>query len=209
MLDNAQSLVGKKVVPDFEKSAPEEIESFLSQLKPKDKAAYKMPDSVPEGEREAWANLLHETGLPAPIANKLVPKFIEHVQAQAAKDYDRDAFFAAAEKTIGAGYKEEIAKASQMAKSLLPKDMQAKIDLLPNEQYVAFVAGLNAVAKKYGATETGAGGEGGEGTAGINVAEEGKRIRAEITKLTSRSHTAAEKQVLVDQLNNLYKGVKA
>lgn len=207
-LENTQALIGKKVVvPDWEKADPKEIDEYIGNLRPKDKAAYQFTDDVPEAERGVYADMLHEIGIPAYQANKLVPKFMEYFKTQAAKEYDYDGFLAKAEEKFGAGYKEKIVKARVAVKEALPKELTEKVDSLPNEAHVAFYEAMNTILDKYGAKETGAGGEGGEGEgSAVDKTEARKAIRAEIAALEKRPHTIEEKMALNNKLAETYKG---
>ncbi len=207
-IDNLDKLAGKKVaVPDWEKADPKEIDEYIGNLRPKDKSAYQLPDEVPEGERDGWAGMLHEIGIPAYQANKLVPKFMEHIKAQAAKQYDRDDFFKQAEAKMGAGYKEVIGKAKIAVNGIIPKELAARIDAMPNEHHVAFYEGMKAIMDKFGAKESGAAAEGGEsGASKVDKTEERTKIRAEISALEKRPHTIEEKMALNNKLAETYKG---
>lgn len=205
-LDNTQTLVGKKsVIPDFEKGDQKEIDEYIGQLRPKDKSAYKLADTIPEEERGPIVDILHEAGLPAPIANKMMEKMMAHVLGLSSKMYDRDDFFKAAEGKFGAGYKDTIGKAKQLVNGVIPKELAERIDAMPNEYHVAFYEGLKAIMDKYGATESGAPGEGGEGAGADNKEEARKAIRAEIATLEKKPHTVEQKMALQNKLADTYK----
>lgn len=207
MLDNAQTLAGKKmVVPDFDKGDPKEIEEYVNNLRPKDKAAYKLSDVVPEEDRGAIIDAIHEAGLPAPIANKLMDKLVALTSGAVNKMYDKDGFMGELKTSFGDDYEKVGGATAKIIAANVNTNDKALLEKMPN-QYLALIYRItNSMAKAYGAKETGAGGEGGEGGgSATDKTEAAKELRKQIRELENRNHTAEEKMDLQNQLAALYK----
>jgi len=205
-LDNAQALIGKKiVVPDWEKADPKEIDEYVGQLRPKDASAYKFADDMPEAERTAYGAMLHEVGLPAPLANKLIEKYDTMQKAEIAKAFSEEGLLAEKKASFGDNYEAMGAKVAKTISSNLSKEDLAIVDTkLPNN-VVGIIYRLAAnMEKKYGASESGAAASNAAAMSPVNVSEQANKIRNDIDALTRRQHTAEERQVLIDQLNALY-----
>lgn len=206
-LDNTQALVGKKmVVPDWDKADPKEIDEYIGNLRPKDKTAYKFADDVPEEQRTAYADMLHDVGIPAYQANKLIEKYMGLEKAQSAKMYDKDGFMAELKASFGDGYEKTSGDTAKVLSAHLNEKDRAALEHIPN-QFLGLIYRVAAsMQKAYGASEGGAAGEGGAGGASVDQEANRKRIRGEITALDKKPHTAEDKQKLLDQLTATYKG---
>lgn len=205
-LDNTQSLIGKKiVVPDWEKADQKEIDEYVGQLRPKDTSAYKFAEDTPEAERTAYGAMLHEVGIPAPLANKLIEKYDAMQKAEIAKAFSEDGLIAEKKASFGDNYEAMGAKVAKTISSNLSKEDLAIVDTkLPNN-VVGIIYRLAAnMEKKYGASESGAAAGNASVVSPVNISEQANKIRSDIDALSRRQHTAEEKQTLVDQLNALY-----
>jgi hypothetical protein len=219
-LDGAQGLIGKKVVvPDFEKADPKDIEDYVAQLRPKDKTAYKFDDATPAEQKAALADMLHEVGIPAFQANKLIEKYKAIESAEVAKAFDNTAFIEDVKKAFGDGYEEKFKETTNVLKNLLPPETFKLVDIdAPNivsatvykiaaklqDDYKALSKQLH---DKYGAKELGVGGEADPSkTVAVDIKALQKQIRAEIFALDKRPHTAEEKAALQQRLNATYTG---
>ncbi len=89
---NAQRMIGaEKLVIPGDKATPEEWSSFYNKLgRPEtpDKYSYKLPDGVkPEqldkATLDTWLKELHEAGVPAKAADRIVSKYLVDEQARA------------------------------------------------------------------------------------------------------------------------------
>lgn len=206
-LDNTQALVGKKaVVPDFEKGDPKDIEAYVAQLRPKDKSGYKLSETIPEDDRGVIAGILHDTGLPASMANKLMEGLMTHLTGSAQKMFDKDGFDKILETSFGEKWKDAGGQTAKIIAGLVTESDRELLEKVPN-QYLGLVYRITAaMEKKYGAKETGAGAEGGEGASGpVDKTAERKAIRAEITALKSGPHSDDDRLRLNDKLADTYK----
>jgi hypothetical protein len=207
MLDNAQTLAGKKtVVPDWDKATPAEIEEYVGNLRPKDKSAYQFDDTIPEEERGAVADILHKAGIPAYQAKQLITGLMGHVTGMSEKMYDKDEFLGIMKTSFGDGFEKTAGSTAKVIASHLNKEDKALLEQVPN-QFLGLIYRMSAnMAKAYGAKEIGAGGETNPGGgSGGDKTEERKKIRDEIKGLTSRPHTVEEKMALQNKLNATYK----
>lgn len=205
-LDNTQSLIGKKVVvPDWEKADPKEIDEYIGQLRPKDASAYKFAEDMAPEERTAYGAMLHDVGIPTPMANKLIEKYSEMEKATIAKAFSEEGLLAEKKASFGDNYEAMGAKVAKTISSNLSKEDLAIVDTkLPNN-VVGIIYRLAAnMEKAYGASESGAAAGNASAMSPVNVSEQANKIRNDIDALSRRQHTAEEKQTLVDQLNALY-----
>lgn len=161
-LDNAESLIGKRptgvVIPAAD-AKPEEIEQFLSKLRPEKADDYEI--KVREGDTPdpEFAKVLkqsfHEAGLTKFQASKVQEKFLAAVGAQRAevakaqKALD-DEFMALSEKTFAADNEKKLARAKAMLTEHTPENLKAHIQKLDNNALVILAGVLNAVDEKYG-----------------------------------------------------------
>lgn len=83
--------------------------------------------------------------------------------------------------------------------------MRIAVDKTVSKVVDAYEARIAKILKEHGITESGAQGDGGQGHMSSDVESQRKELRAQIRKIDSRPHTAAEKQALIDKLNATYK----
>lgn len=211
-IDNLDTLVGKKaVVPDFAKATPADVEAFNAQLRPADKAEYaaavKMPETIPEADRAFYLDLLHDSVVRPEIANGVLEKFggaIEAKKAEMVSQEDFEAKMLARFGKDGIVAGGPLALAESEAREHLNKADTVVWDEIPNRYLDVFYGVLNAVQKKYGATEGGAGG--GRGGQGGSVADLNKQIdtvNQQIIDLAKRPHSSEEKSALIKQVQDL------
>lgn len=205
MLDNTQSLVGKKtVVPDFEKATPKEIDDYYAQMRPADKSAYDLAP-IPDTERETYAELLHKHGISAKQGSDLIKEYAALQQEQLQKAYDKDAFFAELKESFGPSFEETTKKLSQSLALNLNEQDKNILNSMPN-QYVALVYRLaNNITNAYGVNELGIGASAPSSIAPVNIEAEATKLREQIRTIKTRPHTAAELSQLIGKLTNLYK----
>lgn len=205
MLDNAQGQIGKKVVvPDFDKATPKEIDDYIAQLRPQDKAVYKFSDDMPEEQKTAYADMLHEIGIPAYQANKLIEKYQGMEAESVAKLYDKDEFMGELKKSFGNEYEKVSGETAKLLAANLNADDKALLDKLPNPALGLIYRAVANLNKAYGASESGTAANAPAQVSAVNIEEQATKLRNDIMALGKRQHTAEEKQTLVDQLNALY-----
>lgn len=205
MLDNAQGQIGKKaVVPDFDKATPKEIDDYIAQLRPQDKAVYKFSDDMPEEQKTAYADMLHEIGIPAYQANKLIEKYQSMEAASVAKLYDKDEFIGELKKSFGNEYEKVSGETAKLLAANLNADDKALLEKLPNPALGLIYRAVANLNKAYGASESGSAANVPAQVSAVNVEEQAAKLRNDIISLSKRQHTAEEKQTLVDQLDALY-----
>lgn len=191
-IDNLNSLVGKKsVLPDLKTAKPEELDSYFSQLRPQDKAAYKFADITPQPLKEVYADALYDAGVSEYQANKLIGKISEFEKAEMAKLQSPEEFDKKAKEIFGEGAKE---RTDSLFKSLVELNVLGEkeklvYDMSTNDQQLmlykladAYEAKFKKLAEEYGAKETGAQ-TGGSGTpAPIDLAAEADKLYTEIAE---------------------------
>lgn len=206
-IDNLQGLVGKKsVVPDFEQSTPEQIEEYFSALRPADKSAYKFGDGADETFTGTVADLFSANGISAYQGNKIIEGYQAFERAQLEEARSADGFKAEMTKSFGDKYDGNVTAVVKEHKTHLSTEDQALMDSLPNS-YLGLVYRLTEnMRKAYGAQETGAAVDKGGVVQGADLEGQRRDLRSKLSTLESKPHTAAEKQALIDQLTNTYKG---
>jgi hypothetical protein len=210
MLDNAQSVVGKKtVVPDHSKATQDELQAFYGQLKPDSADKYSFSDTIPEAERGLYGNLFHEAGLSDYQAKTLQDKFFGIAKEKYEGERSLDGYKQAAQKWLGDDYESAVVDAVKHMRTSLSEEQQAIIDDLPNDAAVAVFSLVNNLVKDYKITEGGAP----AGNAGIQGEEALKQRLADIDKqihemARNPMHKQADKSALIQQrigvLNKIY-----
>ncbi len=80
------------------------------------------------------------------------------------------------------------------------------MDSMPNTYLGVAYRLTEAMRKAYGATETGAQADKGAIIQPANLEGQRKDLRAKLAEMDQKPHTVDEKQALIDQLTNTYKG---
>lgn len=179
-LDNLNSLVGKKVViPDHATATPQELETFYSSLRPKEKTDYKFSEDTPDELKATYSDWAYEAGLSPLQLEKLAAKLNETSKAKYESDRSVEGFEGILKESFGDSYKATGAEAHKVLMKNLNETDKAVLDKLPNDvagMVYRLAANLN---KAYGANE---GGKASSDNAG-NPAE-GKEAR--ITELKKK-----------------------
>ncbi|MFA5116369.1 MAG: hypothetical protein WC486_03715 [Candidatus Omnitrophota bacterium] len=207
LIDNLDGLAGKKmVVPDFEKSTPEEINTYLSTLRGDTKIEdYKFPEGANKEITDKIAKILYDNGTPKAIGNKIIVAYSELEKSVIAQKYSKEGMEAVLKTSFGDDYQKTAgASANLLAKHLSAEDRKV-LEKIPNEHLGLIYRLTNNIIKAYGIKEEidGSGGQGGAAAGDVEATR--KAIRAEIAELSKRSHTAEEKQKLIDKLEATYK----
>lgn len=206
-IDNLTGLVGKKtVIPDFAKATPEERAEYYKQVRPKEATAYKFADDTPAGQKEVFAKMMYDKGLTEDQANDIIKGFNEYTAAEKTKMFDFEQFKKDAEKTMGADYAKKVVIASTTAKDALPTEIYDELTNMPNEYLAKAYKAIAHIANKYGAKETGAGGETPAGTTndGRDIEAEKKEVRKQIKDLDRKPFSKPEdRKALTDKLYEL------
>lgn len=209
-VDNLQGLAGKKhAVPDWENATPQEIETYLKEVRPEEKSAYKFSDAEDHETTQletAFQDMLYEVGIPAHQGNQLIQAYQALEQQTKEQLFDKDAFLSGMESTFGSDYETKCGDIAKVIADNLNDDQKARLEGVPNEQLTLMYELVDNIQRAYGGFESGAQGEGGEGAAGgVDVDEVRKDLRDKIQKLSRVPHSAEEKQKLVDQLDATYR----
>jgi hypothetical protein len=207
-IDNLDAAVGKKaVVPDFEKATPEEMEEYFARTRPADKTAYNFGDSVAEDFAAPVTDLMHKYGVPPKVATQMAADYAAIEAGKMQEAMSSDGFKAVMAKSFGDKFDGAVSQVVALHKQHLSADDQKMMDTLPND-YLGLVYRLSAnMAKAYGAKETGqAADPKGSAPPSNDIAAVQKGLRQQIRDLDSKPHTAEERQKLVDDLANTYKG---
>ena len=214
-LDNLNTAVGKKiVVPDLNAATEAEREEYFKLTRPTAGVeAYQFGDSIDPALKAGMGESLLKNGVPEFVANNIIKDYQAYEGKVLAAQYDPEAIKATMTATFGDKW-EAVTGATKNAltKVMSPEDNQL-IDNLPNAYigliYKTFGNVIKAVEKvraDYGIKESAAHILAGHApTAPVDVNAQRAALRGELGKLSSRAHTEAEKQALINKINDTYK----
>ena len=224
LVDNQDQLIGKKAVTalDYSKATEEEIAAHHAKLAPQDRAAYKFNAAADDAVANAVGDAFIKAGLNEyqgqQILKTLHPVIQKMQEDKVAADTSEDGYMKLSQEAFGENYKQSIGRVEKVLKTFAPDDASKKVlDDMPNNQRIAVDKTVNKlvdayesriakILKEHGITESGAQADGGQGNMSTDVDGQRKELRAQIRKIDSRPHTAAEKQALIDKLTATYKG---
>lgn len=209
-LDNTQALIGKKTVaPDFKTATANEIEAYYATTRPASADEYQFAETTDPALKTAIGSALMKNGVTAHQANAVIKEF-QAAEAESVKQlFTPEGMNAELEKSFGADWKTLGGTTAKTLKANLSADDAAMMDKLPNP-FLGLVYRMAAnLIKNYGITETGAHTGAGSGApTGTDVTAVRASIRSELQALTTKPHTADQKQVLIDKLNATYTNQK-
>lgn len=190
-LDGAQKLIGQRPagIPGND-AKPEEVEAFLSKLRPEKAEAYdlKVLDNAKDEAlvatlREAFHHAGSSETQARRFLEKFIPAFAERSKtAVAEKQAQDEAFNALVQKTFGDDNAKVLARVKGAMDELAPADLKPHLGKLSNENLAIMAGVIDAVLKKYGAEDKVVpGGNGGSGASGDTEA-----MRAEMSALIAK-----------------------
>ena len=209
-LDNLDSVAGKKrVVPDLSKTDDPEVQEYITALRGDTKIEdYKFGENTPKEYGDRVAKILFDKGIPKSIGNAIIAEYQGLVKEQMEAQFSKEGY----DKIVAGVFGENKQKAGEVVNiiaELLGPEGKAHLETkIPNGQVEFMYKFLSSVIDKYGIKDTGAGAGGGEGGGtGGDIEKTRSEIRAKMKKLTSGTHTQAEKDALQKQLDATY-GIK-
>lgn len=210
MLDNAQALVGKKmVVPDLEKASQEEVEAYYSQLRPKDKD-YGLESIEDEGKRALFSEMLHKNGISKKQGSDLVKQYQEYERSVLEQATSEAGFIEEMKTSFGEDYKRKGGETLAVIKQVLSEQDQQRLDQMPNSVHGIVYRMAASLAERYGAKELGLGGSAkAVDSLPVTSDSEIKTLQAELQSLSRRPHTMEERKEIVEKIKAAQlKGVK-
>lgn len=171
-LDGAETLIGKKTLIPGADAKPEEVEAFLSKLRPAkadDYGELKMGEKADPEFVKTFREAAHHAGMDKRQVDrqleKLVPVFAAHAKKQADAAAARDVEFqnVIKENMGGADWDKRTARAKTAARELVPEVAKKFIDKMDDGSLVLFTTMVDAVLKKYAGEGDFNGGEGAAG----------------------------------------------
>lgn len=207
-IDTLDALKGKKtIVPDLAKATEAEREEYYAQLRPPTVEAYEFAPETDPLIKGPIGDSLMKNGVSAVQANAIIKDYQAAEQKLMATMYDPAGIETSMKGVFGDDWKNVTGQTKNLLTGMMTPEDNALIDNLPNPYMAIIYKTLGNVVKAYGITES---------SAHVNADTSGHRapdvasvranLRAEINKLSQRPHKASEKQVLIDQLNDTYKG---
>jgi len=193
----------------MEKGTPEEINAYLANLRGDTKIEdYVFPEGTNKEITGKIAKVLFDNGMPKALANKIISGYAGIEKEVVTQRFSKDGMETILKDSFGKDgedYKKTAGETANVLAKHLSEDDRKALEKIPNEHLGLVYRLANNFIKAYGIKE-GAASEAGAGSAGKgNVEETRKAIRAKITELSKRSHTAEEKANLVAQLEATYK----
>lgn len=205
-VEGLQSVVGKKhLTPDFTTATPEEVENYFKEIRPKDKADYKLPDNTTEQMKNTQAEMFYDSGLNVYQAEKLAKRYREHEDGVIREMTDRTKFSEMLKTTHGDQTTKVIDLVNRSAEINLGVDSEEykSIYRLPNQSLVGIYTLVNKILAQHGITEIGAAGGTGGGGSSTDYVADAAGIRKQIIEIDRRPHTTQEKQTLIDKLHQV------
>lgn len=219
-LSNAQSLLGKKVLPpiNMAEAKPEDLDKHFEAYRPADKKEYDFGEgSVPEID-DVYSNMLFEAGVSAHQANtKIIPAFQKFQQDQLDAATSAEGFKEVMKTSFGDQYDGVVSSVVEDHKKHMSAEDQQMMEAIPN-QYLGMVYRLTqaknlahaqeiaSLKEEYGVTEVGdahvTAKTGKTNPVDINKLRD--NLRNQIEELENMPHTAEQKQDLINQLNKTY-----
>lgn len=200
-IDNAQSLIGKKsIVPDLSKMTDAEREEYYAQTRPASPDDYKFGEGTPDEMKRGMSESLMKHGVTAHQANSIIADYQAMEKALVAEQFNPEGMKAAMKEAFGDEWESITGKSRNALKGVVADTDFEAIDQLPNQYISLMYRIMGNVVQKFGITESSAhtdaqGGKVGE----TDPAKVRADIDKELSALTSRPHTAAEKQALLDK----------
>jgi hypothetical protein len=218
-LESAQTLIGKKTIApiDFKTATPEDIQKYYETMRPAEKSAYKFAEGSDEKVKEVISDIFFENGVSEVQANKILEKYQGMEAERMAEAVSADGFKAAMTKSFGEKYEADVAAVVKSLDKHMSAEDKAIMENTPNEflgmiyrnmraEQKAHEAEIAALKTKYGIKETPDAHLEEQGSSqGQDLTAIRTSLRAEIAALSNRMHTQAEKDVLIEKLNNTYK----
>lgn len=200
-LDNAQSLIGKRIaVPEWDKATPEEINKFYDNLRPKDISGYQIDESIPEGERESYSKIFYEAGLAPDQAKNVQDRVLALAKEKYESDRSEDGYKALAKETLGDKYEDVVKSSTEHLRKVLSEDQQKVLDNLPNDAAVTVFKLVDELVKGYKMTEGDAGSHKDDAGAEGDPKEALAKIDKELQALSRNpSHTQKQRSELVQK----------
>lgn len=218
-IDGLDQLKGKKTLAiDYANSTPEEIAAHYSSLAPKDAAEYGF-DKIEGVDAERMgkvAPILQKAGLTVHQAQEVAKNYAAFEKSSLEAATSEEGFRDQMSKSFGEKYDAAVASVVETHKKHLSPEDQQMVEAMPNEWLAltyrmtqkmtdAHKTEVAELTKKYGAQENGDAhlNKGGQPVV-VDVDKQRSELRAKIRELDTRSHTEAERQKLINDLQATY-----
>lgn len=206
-IDNLDTLNGKLAAKattfDYDNATPEEIEKHFDSMRPKTSKDYTFErgESEDEEKMEMVKEVFHKSGVTDFQAKKLAEGLREFRAKELAKAFNAEDYEKTMEEAYGKDYKKTVGQAANLMKTVLPQeDVEFFDKYFPNAQAEWVIKYSEAIRKHYGVVD-GDKGLGGEGIVkGEDLDKQRKEVFKQITSLSGKPHTEAEKKTLLEKL---------
>lgn len=215
-LDNLNTAVGKKiVVPDLATATEAEREEYFKLTRPEKGAeAYQFGDTIDPVLKTGMSESLLKNGLTAWQANNIIKDYQSAEQKFLAAQYAPEAISETMEKAFGKDWQNVVGATKNSLSVVMSPEDNHLIDNLPNSYisliYRTFGNVIKAVEKvrsDYGIKESAAHILAGSAPSApaVDLNSQRAALRGELGKLTSRPHSDAERQAIIQKINDTYK----
>ena len=215
----SQELIGKKTIApiDFKTATPEEITKYYETMRPAEKSAYKFAEGSDESIKGVIGDIFFENGVSEVQGNKILEKYQGMEAERMADAVSADGFKAEMTARFTEKYEGDVAAVVKSLEKHMSAEDKVIMENTPNKflgtiysamraEQKAHAAEIAALKEKYGIKETPDAHLQEQGSSqGQDLTAVRAGLRADLHKLSERVHTQAEKDVLINKLNDTYK----
>lgn len=202
MLDNAQSLIGKKQSGEIDVANmnDEQLQGLFEKVRPESSESYELHESIQGEELDVLRSAAHSAGLHPTQLNSVISDYRKYAQAEIEKVYDPEVFNSGMKDVFGDKYESEVNDVNGLMDKLVNPDVKSEIDKIPSAQRVAVYQAMANLKAAYGATEGGMN----NNTSGTNGFIDPKvqydNAYKELMDLQSSPHTQEQRQAVLNKL---------
>jgi hypothetical protein len=195
MLDNSQSMIGKKLgVPDWEKSTPEEIEAFYSKTRPENPDDYTLQD-LGEDDSAFFKDLFHKNGISTKQAEALVGGYKQSIDKAIQPLFSADGYKEEMTNRFGDKYEAITNKVADFIKAEASETDRKLLEQLPNNVLGIVNQLIHTTLERHGIKDGDIGGSTAAKTASTEV-DFGAYVK-EMESLKRRPHEIEDKHAIM------------
>lgn len=152
---NAQSLIGKKSIPDFDTADDKAIQEYYSRVRPKEATDYDLGDVLLDNEAEQVRKTFYDNGLNKKQAKAVLDQFVDIVKADATAKYGTESFKTEMESAFGQDWEAKTKNITNFMKSALSqKDFEAVGENMTNASIKTLYQLADKMMSTYGAKDS-------------------------------------------------------
>lgn len=202
MLDNAQSLIGKKQTGEIDVANmnDDQLKGLFEKVRPESVDGYELHESIQGDEADVLRAAAHEFGLHPTQLTGVIEKYREFAQSQLDQAYDPKHFEDAMQAEFGDKYTAQVSEVDGLMEKLVTPEVKQAIDQIAPAQRAAVYNAMAKLKNAFGATEGGVS-DSIDGAGGYANAQEAyDRALYELQSLQSEPHTQAQKDAALQKV---------